>query len=203
MHCLWTFFSLRILASIAPIAAMDPKSPVRRTASWVKRNPHKALAAAILLAFLAFLCTKVWQTALVQWLWWHSWWLRSHVGHTLLHHLSWWLWSKMFGWAEVARAFISDLCGMFRSQSSESRLRASLARQGQKTVKWDDDSVWTPDTSLAGAAEGNNLQYDLQGVPWRRAMGAERANVRIFDVTDTPQQSRHPTPQAVDHEHFQ
>ena len=92
---------------------------------------------------------------------------------------------------------------MFRSQSSGSRLRASLARQGQKTVEWDDNSVWTPDPTLAGEAEGEQVQYDFAGVPWRKAMGGERANVRIFDVADTPQQSRHPTPQTVDHEHSQ
>jgi hypothetical protein len=161
-----------------------------------------------LLCIVAHVILKYWQAVVESWLfrefWWHTYSIRQGIQYSMVTQLTWLVVLEIFGFAGFALACLRELCSACKRQQSGARFRASLARKGQKTVEWNDHSVWTPDASLSYEQVSETVQRDQAGITWCKAMSGKRSLVPIFNAAETPPQSRFPTPQTIaasDHSH--
>ena len=179
---------------------MDPNGPTQQTIKYVREHPRRALVFLVLLCIVLKVCTRYWHAFVHSWLiqevWRHTYAIRQAIQYSMVAQLTWLVTLEILVFAGVALACLRELCSACKRQRSWARLRASLARNGQKTVEWNDHSVWTPDASLSYEQVSETVQRDNAGVTWRKAMSGKRSLVLIFNAADTPPQSRHPTPQT-------
>ena len=175
-------------------------SPVRRALQHCLAHPaHVALAVAF--AYIAGgpvgrALGAVLRSSLFNNIWWWTWSLRQSIQHMLMCHVSYYCAHKLIAIAHKLIAILTDLCSLCRRQSSGARLRSALVRDGERSVLWQDHSVWVRDNSYGSNDASHCIQRDNAGDTWVRVMAPDRAAQHIFSFADTPPQSRKPTPQT-------